>query len=316
LIIDQLAAVCLGQETRKVPALDIVNYEAMKHPVGTLNVKVVRIMSLKRALLFFDRECFVEVGLTKDSHPSKKTSMIKSFNPEWNEEFPLVVKDLDVQALEITVWTGQPVPHRIWMHYVPLEDLIPEQQKTLTFDLLKHMNFNHSENNKSYGQLMIELMYKSVTRDGVLNYSEEANEMKKPLKVGGWLVVSILKAEDIQATHPFVYVTIQNDRRHTMLAKKSFDPVWNEEVMFSFEKPPTDEILKLELHSSSQISTVCQVPCGYHEENTDKRDVPPSRNNEWRSDSRGIAMENLHQLDGSIYSSITHGGQKCRIGYV
>ncbi|GKD41618.1 integrase, catalytic region, zinc finger, CCHC-type containing protein [Tanacetum coccineum] len=43
------------------------------------------------------------------------------------------------------------------------------------------------------------------------------------------------------------------------LAKKSFDPVWNEEVMFSFEKPPTNEILKLELHSSSQISTVCQV---------------------------------------------------------
>ncbi|GJT71135.1 C2 domain-containing protein [Tanacetum coccineum] len=245
-IIDQLAAVCLGQETPKVPALDTVNYEAMKHPVGTLNVKVVRIMSLKRALLFFDRECFVELGLTKDSHPSKKTSMIKSLNPEWNEEFPLVVKDLDVQALEITVWTGQPVPHRIWMHYVPLEDLIPEQQKTLTFDLLKHMDFNHSENNKSYGQLMIELMYKPVKRDGVLNNSEEANEMKKPLKVGGWLVVTILEAEDIQVTHPFVYVTIQNDRRQTMLAKKSFDPVWNEEVMFSFEKPPMDEILNLE----------------------------------------------------------------------
>ncbi|GKG29137.1 C2 domain-containing protein, partial [Tanacetum coccineum] len=95
---------------------------------------------------------------------------------------------------------------------------------------------------------MIELMYKPVTRDGVLNYSEEANEMKKPLKVGGWLVVTILEAEDIQVTHPFVYVTIQNDRRQTMLAKKSFDPVWNEEVTFSFEKPPTNEILNLELH--------------------------------------------------------------------
>nr|GEW97047.1 C2 calcium-dependent membrane targeting [Tanacetum cinerariifolium] len=141
--------------------------------------------------------------------------MIKSLNPEWNEEFPLVVKHLDLQALEITVWTGHPVPHRIWMHYVPLEDLIPEQQKTLTFDLLKDMDFNHSENNKSYGQLMIELMYKPVTCDRVLNYSEEANEMKKPLKVGGWLVVTILEAEDIQVTHPFVYVTIQNDRRQT-----------------------------------------------------------------------------------------------------
>nr|GEZ14765.1 protein kinase, ATP binding site-containing protein [Tanacetum cinerariifolium] len=273
-IIDRLAVMCLEQKTSKVPALD-VNHEfstfdkhqdsisdhprAMEHPVGTLNVKVVRVMNLKRALLFFDRACFVKVGLTKDRHPSKKTSMIKSLNPEWNEEFPLVVNDLDVQALEISVWTGQDLPYRMWMHYVPLEVLIPEQQKTLTFDLLKHMDYNHVENNKSYGQLMIELIYKPVTREEVLTYSEEANEIKKPLKVGGWLVVTILEAEDIHITHPFVYVTIQDDRRQTMLAKKSFDPVWNEEVMFSLEKPPTDEILNLELHSSSQISSLCQV---------------------------------------------------------
>ncbi|GJU51245.1 C2 domain-containing protein [Tanacetum coccineum] len=44
-----------------------------------------------------------------------------------------------------------------------------------------------------------------------------------------------------------------------MLAKKSFDPVWNEEVTFSFEKPPTNEILNLELHSSSHISKFLQV---------------------------------------------------------
>ncbi|GKD56477.1 protein kinase, ATP binding site-containing protein [Tanacetum coccineum] len=258
LIIDQMAVMCLGQKTPKEPALDIDNYEAMEHPVGTLFVKVVKVMNLKKTLLFLDRECFVKVGLTKDSLPSKKTNMIKSSNPEWNEEFLLVVKDLSVQALEISVWEGQDLPYRMWMHYVPLEDL-NQQQKTLTFDLLKHMDYNHVENNKSYGQLMIELMYKPLTRDEVLTYSEEANEIKKPLKVGGWLVVTILEAEDIHVTHPFVYVTIQNDRRQTMLAKKSFDPVWNEEVMFSFEKPPTDEILNLELHSSSQISSLCQV---------------------------------------------------------
>ncbi|PWA46916.1 synaptotagmin-1 [Artemisia annua] len=122
----------------------------MEHPVGTLNVKVVRVMNLKKTLLFLDRECFVKVGLTKDSLPFKKSNMIKSSNPECNEEFHLVVKDLNVQALEISVLEGQ-------------------------------------------------------------------------------------------------------------LAKKSFDPVWNEEVIFSFEKPPTNEIMNLELHSSSQISKFCQV---------------------------------------------------------
>ena len=72
-------------------------------------MKVVRIMNLKRTLLFFERKCFVKVGLTKDSLPFKKTNTIRSLNPEWNEEFRLVVKDLDVQALEISVYQGVPV---------------------------------------------------------------------------------------------------------------------------------------------------------------------------------------------------------------
>ena len=103
------------------------------------------------------------------------------------------------------------------MNVVPLKDLIPEHQKTLTLDLLKHADSSHLENNKSYGQLMIELMYKPLTCEEVLTNSEEANEMNMPLKVGGWLVVTILEAEGIRVTHPFVYVTIQNDRRQTMV---------------------------------------------------------------------------------------------------
>ncbi|PWA65708.1 C2 domain-containing protein [Artemisia annua] len=265
LIIDRrLAVMCLGQKAPKEPALDIVNYEATEHPGGTLNVKVVRVMNLKKTLWFFERQCFVKVGLTKDSLPSKKTNSIRSLNPEWNEEFSLVLKDLDVQALEISVWGGQDdYPYKMWMNVVPLKDLIPEQQKTLTLDLSKHADSNHLENNNSYGQLIIELMYKPLTCEEVLTNSEEAKEMNMPLKVGGWLVVTIIEAEDIRVTHPFVYVTIQNDRRQTTLAKKSFDPVWNEEVIFSFEKPPTNEILNLELHSSLQISRFCQTKRGH-----------------------------------------------------
>ncbi|PWA79941.1 protein kinase-like domain-containing protein [Artemisia annua] len=229
--------------------------QGLDHHVGTLNVKVVRIMNLKRILWFFERPSFVKVGLTKDSLPSKKTNSITSLNPEWNEEFSLVLKDLDVQALEISVWQGQQdCHHKMWMNVMPLKDLIPEQQKTLTLDLSKHVDSNHLENNSSYGQLIIELMYKPLTCEEVLTISEEAKEMNMPPKVGGWLVVTIIEAEDIQVTHPFVCVTIQNDKKQTKLAKKNCDPVWDEEVMFSFEKPPTNEILNLELHSSSQIS--------------------------------------------------------------
>lgn len=100
------------------------------------------------------------------------------------------------------------------MNVVPLKDLFPEQQKTLTLDLLKHVDSKYFKNN-SYGQLMIELMYKPLTCEEVLTNSDEANEMNMPLKVGGWLVVTILEAEGIQATHPFIYLTIQNDRKQT-----------------------------------------------------------------------------------------------------
>lgn len=140
------------------------------------------------------------------------------------------------------------------MNVVPLKDIISEQQKTLTIDLLKHVDSNYLRNNKSYGQLMIELMYKPLTCEEVLTNSEEENEMNMPLKVGGWLVVTILEAEGIHVTYPSIYLTIQNGRKQTTLAKKSCDPVWNEEVMFRLEKPPTNEILNLELHSSSHIS--------------------------------------------------------------
>ncbi|GJT61814.1 protein kinase, ATP binding site-containing protein [Tanacetum coccineum] len=252
LIMDRHAVMRIEKNTIKVPAMKIVNYEAMEHPVGTLHVKVVRVMNLKKTCVFFERDCFVKVGLTNDSLPSKKTNTIESLNPEWNEEFLLVVKDI------FKLLKFQFGKERMWKHDLPLEDLIPEQQKSLTFELLKHMDNNHVENNKSHGQLMIELMYKPLTRDEVRSYSEKANEVKKPLKVAGWLIVTILEAEDIQVTNPFIYVTIENDRRQTTLANKSFDPVWNEEIMFSFEKPPTNEILNLELHSSSQMSKFFQ----------------------------------------------------------
>jgi len=53
---------------------------------------------------------YVKLKLTEHKLPSKKTSVKRSnLNPEWNEEFKLVVKDPESQALELTVYDWEQV---------------------------------------------------------------------------------------------------------------------------------------------------------------------------------------------------------------
>jgi Ca2+-dependent lipid-binding protein len=47
----------------------------------------------------------VKLNLTGDKLPAKKTTIKKkNLNPEWNENFKLVVKDPESQALQLQVF--------------------------------------------------------------------------------------------------------------------------------------------------------------------------------------------------------------------
>lgn len=83
---------------------------AMQRPVGILNVKVLRAMKLKKKDLMGASDPYVKLKLTEDKLPSKKTTVKhKNLNPEWNEEFNIVVKDPQSQALEINVYDWEQV---------------------------------------------------------------------------------------------------------------------------------------------------------------------------------------------------------------
>ena len=83
---------------------------AMKKPVGILSVKVVRAMKLKKKDLMGASDPYVKMKLTEDKLPSKKTTVKhKNLNPEWNEEFNMVVKDPESQALEVIVYDWEQV---------------------------------------------------------------------------------------------------------------------------------------------------------------------------------------------------------------
>ncbi|KAI6687852.1 hypothetical protein NL676_024680 [Syzygium grande] len=92
LIEDQVANTYLWPKYLEVTILD--PSKAAKKPVGILNVKVVRGIKLKKEDILGKSDPYVKVKLTEDKLSTKKTAVKHSnLNPEWNEEFSLVVKD-------------------------------------------------------------------------------------------------------------------------------------------------------------------------------------------------------------------------------
>lgn len=83
---------------------------ALKRPVGILGVKVIRAMKLKKKDLMGGSDPYVKLKLTEDKLTAKKTTVKhKNLNPEWNEEYNMVVKDPESQSLELIVYDWEQV---------------------------------------------------------------------------------------------------------------------------------------------------------------------------------------------------------------
>lgn len=68
-------------------------------------MKVIRAHKLQKKDVLGKSDPYVKLKLTEDKLTSKKTTVKRSnLNPEWNEEFKLVVKDPESQALELNVF--------------------------------------------------------------------------------------------------------------------------------------------------------------------------------------------------------------------
>ncbi|CAI0435617.1 unnamed protein product [Linum tenue] len=259
LIKEQVAIMYLWPKTLVVPILD--PSKAMRKPVGILTVKVVRAIKLKKKDLLGASDPYVKLKLTEDKLPSKKTTVRhKNLNPEWNEEFHLVVKDPESQALELLVYDWEQVGKhdKMGMNVVPLKDLTPEESKVMTLELLKNMDLNDVQNEKSRGQLVVELLYKPFKEDEMPNAVEESDGVEKAPEGtptgGGLLVVIIHEAQDVEGknhTNPYAKITFRGEERKTKYVKKNRDPRWEEEFQFTLEEPPTNEKLHVEVASVS-----------------------------------------------------------------
>uniref|UniRef100_A0A2P2KZP4 Uncharacterized protein MANES_05G145400 n=1 Tax=Rhizophora mucronata TaxID=61149 RepID=A0A2P2KZP4_RHIMU len=256
---DQVAKMYLWPKTLEVPILDPA--KAMKRPVGILNVKVVRAMKLKKKDFLGASDPFVKLKLTEDKLPSKKTTVKHgNLNPEWNEEFRMAVKDPESQSLELVVYDWEQIGKhdKMGMNVIPLKELSPDEPKVMTLDLLKNMDPNDVQKEKSRGQLVVEVAYKPFTDEEIQDKVGDLNVIEKAPEGtpagGGLLVVILHEAQDVEGKHhtnPYARILFRGEERKTKRVKKNRDPRWGEEFQFMLGEPPTNDKLHVEVFSVS-----------------------------------------------------------------
>ncbi|XP_062101238.1 synaptotagmin-2-like isoform X2 [Humulus lupulus] len=259
MIKDQVANMYLWPKSLEVQIMDPT--KASRRPVGILNVKVVRALKLKKKDFMGGADPYVKLKLTEDMLPSKKTTVKhKNLNPEWNEEFNMVIKDPQTQALEIMVYDWEQVGKhdKMGLNTVALKDLTPDESKVLTLELLKNMNEDDAQNEKSRGQIVLELTYKPFKEDEIPDNVEDSNAVQKAPEGtpagGGLLVIIIHEAEDVEGkyhTNPYVRLLFRGEEKKTKHVKKNRDPRWDEEFSFTLDEPPTNDKLYVEVVSVS-----------------------------------------------------------------
>nr|XP_016502039.1 PREDICTED: synaptotagmin-1-like isoform X1 [Nicotiana tabacum] len=256
---DQVANMYLWPKALEVQILD--PSKAMKRPVGILHVKILRAMKLRKKDLLGASDPYVKLKLTESKLPSKKTTVKHSnLNPEWNEEFSMVVKDPESQALEISVYDWEQIGKhdKMGTNVVPLRDLTPDESKTMTLDLLKNIDLNDAQNDKQRGQIVVELTYKPFKEEDLpKDFEESGTVLKAPEGTppgGGVLVVIVHQAEDVEGknhTNPYVRIIFKGEERKTKQVKKNRDPRWEEEFSFVLEESPVNDKLHVEVISTS-----------------------------------------------------------------
>ncbi|CAM0945777.1 unnamed protein product [Alopecurus aequalis] len=250
----QVANMYLWPKVLEVPIMDPA--KAQKKPVGILHVNVVRAVKLTKKDLMGKSDPYVKVKLTEEKLPSKKTSVKRSnLNPEWNEEFKLVVKDPESQALELSVFDWEQVGKhdKMGMNVIPLKDVIPDETKSVTLSLLKTMDSDDPVNEKFRGQLTVELTYNPFKEgDADLDTSDESGTIEKAPdgtpEGGGLLVIIVHEAQDIEGKHhtnPYARIVFRGEERKT----KNRDPRWEEEFQFVCEEPPTNDKMQIDVMS-------------------------------------------------------------------
>ncbi|KAJ4720772.1 synaptotagmin-3 [Melia azedarach] len=260
-----VAGLYLWPLTLEIPILDASSV-AIKKPVGILHVKVVRASKLLKKDFLGTSDPYVKLKLAGDRLPAKKTTIKKkNLNPEWNENFKLVVKEPESQVLQLQVFDWDKVGghDRLGMQMVPLKQLTPYETKEFNLDLLKHTNIADPKDTKQRGTIVVELTYVPFKEDSSKlsslsdKYSRKESGTDKSsdeeiLNGAGLLSVVVQGAEDVEGedhNNPYALILFRGEKKKTKMIRKTRDPRWNEEFQFMLEEPPLHEKIYIEVMS-------------------------------------------------------------------
>lgn len=112
------------------------------------------------------------------------------------------------------------------INVVPLKDLEPEEMKVFTLELLKSMDPDDVRNEKSRGQLVLEVTYKPFKEDEMPDDTEDSGAVEKAPEGtpagGGLLVITVHQAQDVEGRHhtnPYVRLLFKGEERKTKVHK-------------------------------------------------------------------------------------------------
>jgi len=115
---------------------------------------------------------------------------------------------------------------------IPLKEITPDEPKVMTLNLLKTMDPNDPENEKSRGQLTVEVLYKPFKEDELPLNAEDSNAIEKAPEgtpaTGGLLVITVHEAEDVEGKHhtnPFARLLFKGEERRTKVIYTDYDIV-------------------------------------------------------------------------------------------
>ncbi|KAI3791773.1 hypothetical protein L2E82_05636 [Cichorium intybus] len=264
LINEQVCSLYLWPQTLDIPILD-ASIGAAKKPIGILHVKVIRARKLKKMDIIGTSDPYVRLSLSGERISYKKTSVkLNNLNPEWNEDFKLIVKDPECQVLQLRVydWEKVGVHDKLGMQVIPLNLLTPHEKKEFTMELVKNMNPNDARNKKPRGSITVELNFVPFVEDtmgfnGPIDLFMRKETIPKTLgseyvNRAGLLVVTVIAAKDVDGkrhNNPFALIVFKGEKRKTKVLKKTRNPYWNEEFQFMLDEAPLEEAIHIEVIS-------------------------------------------------------------------
>ncbi|XP_010689952.2 synaptotagmin-3 isoform X1 [Beta vulgaris subsp. vulgaris] len=263
----QVASLYHWPQSLEIPILD-TSTAAIQKPVGILHVKVVRAVKLLKMDILGTSDPYVKLKLSGVTRPTKKTTIkMRNLNPEWNEDFKLIVKDPETQVLELQVydWDKFGGHDNLGMQIVPLKQLTPHEPKLFTLDLLKSFDMKDTHDGKSRGQLMVELTFDpfKLESDSFKGPEDEPmmrkqSSMEKAIDdasvscEGGALLVSVISAKEVEGEHhtnPYAQILFRGEKKKTKTIKNTRRPRWDEQFSYMLDEPPLHEKMRIEILS-------------------------------------------------------------------